>query len=470
MRFFEILLLATAALTLFWTFLPLRRPFWLEWLPVGALLLHAIFEGYRWQMLPGYAVTAVLLLISLIRLQKNGWKLKNIDSPPLVTTAPARLLSLFGLLILLITLALAVALPVPQLVPQTGPYAVGTNSLYLVDTSREEIYTPENGDPREIMVQFWYPAAPTGEERQAIFLPDLDVAGPVIAEQFNLPSFMLDHINLAQLDIWQDPPLAADGPFPVIIFAHGLTGLRQQNTSMARELASHGYVVAAIDHTYGNALSVFPDGRVMFYDSCRLFSNCEATYIEARQLVQQWRDDIAFLLDTMSAWDETTSGTFAGRLDLTRVGVFGHSTGGGATVQFCGQDARCKAGLGLDAWVLPTSPDLLQNPPTQPFMFISTPQWLGKENQEYGRSLLAALPNDHYELTLANTKHYDFTDLVLLSPLSQQLGLSGSIDSMFSLELQTHYVLAFFDKYLRMEDSGFLSEPSPSPELTIKQR
>ncbi|MCA9977794.1 MAG: hypothetical protein KC413_18670, partial [Anaerolineales bacterium] len=68
------------------------------------------------------------------------------------------------------------------------------------------------------------------------------------------------------------------------------------------------------------------------------------------------------------------------------------------------------------------------------------------------------------------TKHYDFTDLVLLSPLSQQLGLSGSIDSMFSLELQAHYVLAFFDKYLRMEDSGFLSEPSPSPELTIKQR
>lgn len=473
MRLFEILLLVVTIPVILWPLLPMRRSAWLDLLPFCGLLfilLHLLFEGYRWQMIPGYGETAVLSLISLRHLQKRGWRLAGEDAQPTRSKLRSRLLGLCGLLWLVIAFALPLLLPVPKLIPKTGPYAVGTNTLHLVDTSREEIYTPESGDPREFMVQFWYPAAPTGTEAKALFQPDLAIAGPVIAAQFDFPAFMLDHINLTDLDIWQDPPVANGGPFPVIIFAHGLTGVRQQNTSMAQELASHGYIVAAIDHTYGNALSVFPDGRVILYDPCRLFTNCSANYVEARPLVQQWAGDIAFLLDTMSKWDETTSGIFAGQLDLEHVGVFGHSTGGGAAVQFCMDDPRCDAGLGLDAWVLPVTERVLETPPTQPFMFISTPRWLGEENQAYGRSLLNALPADGYELTLADTSHYDFSDLVLLSPLSQQLGLSGGINSQYSLSIQSKYVLAFFDKYVRMQDSGFLSQSSPYPELTMQQR
>ncbi len=463
MRLFEILLLVTLVPLVMGPLLPLRRQLWHMALLVVALLfllLHLLLEGYRWQMIPGYGVTAVYTLIALSQLTRPIPR-----DIPAVTWGTA-VGGLAGLIVLLIALALPALLPVPNLPPKTGPYPVGTTTLHLVDTSREEIYTSESGDFREIMVQFWYPAAPTGQEKQALFLPDLAVAGPVIAEQFDLPSFMLNHVNLAELDITQDSP-AANGRFPILIFSHGLTGLRVQNTSMARQLASHGYVIAAIDHTYANAISVLPGNRVFVYDPCRLFPDCVATYIHARPLVQQWAADIAFVLDTLSHWDESANGILAGKLDTERVGVLGHSTGGGATVQFCLDDPRCDAGLGLDAWVLPVDESVLTTPPAQPFMFISTPRWLGAENLARGRAILTALPNDGYELTLAETEHYDFSDIVLLSPLTPQLGLSGKIDSLYSLEVQNASVLAFFDKYIQMQDTGFLSQPSPYPELTI---
>ena len=474
MRLFEILLLVGLTPLVMWPLLPLRRPRWLDGLTLlvlAFLAAHLIWETGRWQMIPAYGLTAVYTLIALYHLIKRDWRLEigdsataNLQSP--ISNLRSAFFSLPALFILLIAFALPTLLPVPKMPPMTGPYAVGTFSLDLVDNGREEIYTPQVGDPREVMAQFWYPAAPTGKEAEAVYLPGLDVAGPVLAEQFNLPAFLFNHVNLTKTDVWQDAP-AADGRFPLIIFSHGLTGLRVQNSSMARELASQGYVVAAIDHTYGNALTVFPDGRVILYDPCRLFPNCDATYVAANPLVHQWADDIAFLLDTVANWNETTSGILAGKLDLEHIGVFGHSTGGGAMVQFCMDDSRCDAGIGLDAWVLPVDERVLDTPPQQPLLFLSSPVWLGKENQARGRAILQSLPANGYELTLADTEHFDFSDLALFSPLTPQLGLSGKIDSMFSQEVQIRYVLAFFDQYVKGEERPLLTQPSPYSQLTI---
>jgi fermentation-respiration switch protein FrsA (DUF1100 family) len=45
-------------------------------------------------------------------------------------------------------------------------------------------------------------------------------------------------------------PENADGVFPLVIFSHGALGIRSSNLSLYRELASHGYVVGALDHPY----------------------------------------------------------------------------------------------------------------------------------------------------------------------------------------------------------------------------
>jgi dienelactone hydrolase len=464
MRTFEILLLAANGLLLLLTLFPLRQTRWRNGLALSVvpiLAVHLLLEQYRWQMIPAYGLTAVLSLLLLRR-------------PP--TTQPARWRQIGGGLLgaaaLLIAVALPALLPVPQFPPMTGPYPVGTLSLYLVDDGREDIFADEPGTPRELMVQFWYPAAPTGQEEAAVLLPDLPRIAPVLAERFGLPPFLLNHANLIDLEISESPPAAVlegDGRFPLIIFAHGLTGLRMQNSSMMRQLASHGYVVAAMDHTYANAIALFPDGRAILYDPCRIFAvlpDCAANYVDGNILVRQWAADMAFLLDTISQWDGATDGILAGRVDGTRVGVFGHSTGGGATLQFCLDDARCAAGLGLDAWLLPADRRALTDPPPQPFLFINTPYWLGEENQAYGRALRQNL-DIGYELTLADAGHFDFSDIPLLSPLTPQLGISGRINSGYSLEIQNRVVLAFFDRYLKLKDEDFLERPSPYPELTI---
>ncbi len=459
MRLYEIFILGLLLPPLFWALFSRQRPTWLTVFPVaGALstILHLFVEGYRWQMVPAYGLTAVFLILA------PRWVSGTQNGPRL-----GWLLALLGLLTWLIAVALPVAMPVPQLPGPTGPYAIGTFTTQLVDETRPEIYTEDPNDNREVMVQVWYPAAErTGEP--AYYLPDLDVAGPVIAEQFGLPAFLLNHINLTELDVWQGAPAANDGaPFPVIIFSHGLSGIRMQNTAMVRELVSHGYIVGAVDHTYGNALSVFPDGRVFIYDPTRLFTDGRSTPTEANPLVRQWADDMAFLLDTMAGWNEEAGHELNGRFDFNHVGIFGHSTGGGATVQFCLQDNRCQAGVGLDSWVLPVGEAVLTQELAQPFMFIGTPEWLGDENKRRGEAIFNGLTQDSYNLTLANTAHYDFTDLALLSPLTPQLGLSGTINSRYSVEIQSEYLLAFFNHTLKGEAAPLLTAPSPYPELTI---
>lgn len=462
MRLLEILVILTLLPPLLWPLVRRTRPHWLISFPIAGVLfiaIHLFVEGYRWQMVPAYGLTAVFLLLAL------RWRTTK-SAPPRY----AWLASLLGLLIWVLAFALPVAMPVPRLPDPTGPYAIGTFTTYLVDSQRLETYTEDPNDNRELMVQVWYPAANRDGET-AQYMPDLDVAGPVIAEQFDLPTFLLNHINLTKLDVWQDvPPADNSAPFPVIIFSHGLTGMRMQNTVMVRELVSHGYIVAAIDHSYANAITIFPDGRVFIYDPSRIFPSGESNPVEANPLIQVWAKDIAFLLDEMAGWNQDTGHLLNGRFDLDHIGIFGHSTGGGAMMEFCLQDTRCKAGVGLDGWLLPVSSNLLSQPASQPFMFISTPRWLGPDNQELGYNIFNSLSHDGYALTLANTAHYDFTDLPLLSPLTPQLGLSGNINSNVSLGIQNEYLLAFFDHYLKEEPAPMLTEaPSPYPELTIER-
>lgn len=463
MRLFEVLTLLSL---LPFVVAPLfkKRPFFINYFPFLAAifaLLSVVFEGLRWQMFPAYLLVIVCVLVAVW----NMWQRKGNGRSTIGIIG-----SIAGILGLLIAFALPIALPVPKFTATTGPYAIGTETIYLVDESRAEIYTAEDGDPRELMAQIWYPAELTGDAEEALYLESLDVAGPVLAKEFGLPAFLFDHVNLAQTDIYQNVPAAeGDETFPVILFSHGLTGIRGQNTNMVRELVSNGYVVAAVDHTYAGSIAVFPDGRIIFYEPERIFTNGEANPVEGAQLVQVWADDLAFLLDELTAWNEEAGHVLNGRLDLVHIGIFGHSTGGGATLQFCLEDPRCTAGAPLDSWVLPVDESILQVPPSQPFMFINSPEWLGPINQQRGRAILAAMPNDGYELILANTGHYDFSDLALLSPLTPQLGLSGTINSHFSQTIQNEYLLAFFNHYLKNIDEPLLERPSPYPELTIEQ-
>jgi hypothetical protein len=111
-----------------------------------ALVLHLVLEGAHWQMFAAYAalVPAAILVCMANR------------------THPAHhwLLTATACILLAVSCMFSYAVPMFRLPKPTGPYAVGTSILYMVDGSRIEDASPVRGAKRELVVQLWYPAEP----------------------------------------------------------------------------------------------------------------------------------------------------------------------------------------------------------------------------------------------------------------------------------------------------------------------
>jgi dienelactone hydrolase len=327
------------------------------------------------------------------------------------------------------------------------------------------------------MIQVWYPAAPSADNVRAPWVNSADVFAPAIADYLHLPRFSLDHLTLAKSPAYQDAPLTTESePYPVIVFSHGWNGFSAQSSAQMVELASHGYVVVAPQHTYGAMVTIFPDREVALNNPNALPENMpEPGYTDAaRLLVDQWSGDISFALDFMAEQNEDPSSPFHATLDMTRIGVFGHSTGGGATIQFCGTDARCAAGLAQDPFMTPVSAQVQTRGLEQPFLFFFSQSWrevTGSVNNRLFDAFLPKLTQPVGVTTILGTRHYDFTDLPLLSPLAPQLGLKGPINGTRVVKILNDYLIAYFDQELKGISSPLPFDNSANyPELRWEAR
>lgn len=396
-------------------------------------------EGFRWQLVPMYAIALGLA----------GGDIFFIDRELKWTNRVAR--GLFGLAGVGLAVGAAAILPVPELPVPSGPHAIGTFTVELVDSEREEIYGPAPGSSRRIMAQVWYPATSSDSVGDAIWSEDWDVVAPALSRQVGLPSWFLDHSRYVDSHAKTLAPVA-DGVFPVVVYSHGWTGFRTIALNQFETLASNGYIVIAPDHTYGSIAVRFPDGEVELHDPMALPEEGEvdeeAYQAASELLVETFAGDISTVLNELERGDEGAFALVASRADLTRVGVYGHSTGGGAAVRVCLEDERCDAVLGMDAWVEPLPDKVLEISATMPTMFLRSEEWRETENDSLvlgiaGRSLAVS-----YILGIEGADHNDFTVAPLLSPLGSQLGLKGSIPAGRILPILDNYLLGFFDVYL----------------------
>ena len=134
--------------------------------------------------------------------------------------------------------------------------------------------------------------------------------------------------------------------YPVAIIGAGATAPIVSYSTIAEDLASHGYVVVGFDSAYRTSLVVFPDGRVIPEAPQNNPSSRQKDLPTiGGRLTEAAVADTKFLLDQLEQLNRSNGSSFAGRLDLARVGVFGHSLGGSTALQFCQEDARCKAGI-----------------------------------------------------------------------------------------------------------------------------
>jgi dienelactone hydrolase len=125
--------------------------------------------------------------------------------------------------------------------------------------------------------------------------------------------------------------------------------------AVAEELASHGYVVVGVNHTYEPAVTVFADGRAVAVNPdavAGVLGPQTGPYQERfrqRAAVCDYKAaDLASVADQLEQLPAEAAGLLGGRLDLDRLGAFGHFFGGNAALQWCRDDRRCRAAANLD--------------------------------------------------------------------------------------------------------------------------
>ena len=345
---------------------------------------------------------------------------------------------------------------VPRLPAPTGPHRVGTVAVHLVDRSRPDPLVPIK-PVRELMVQLWYPAA-THTGPRAPYLPA--EAARQLAADTGLPLQILAAVRTAGYE--SAPVKRGRGDYPVVLYSPGFGFPRAFGTTLVQDLASHGFVAVAIDHTYDAAVVQFPGGRVergvspdpLVALQARVadvrFVLGELTRVNAGQGVPGWRD----------------------RLDLARVGMVGHSLGGATAANAIAAGLPIRAGLNMDGSIWP--------PASDPGVRIRRP-FLQFGNDDHSRytdptwaAFWANLHGWRRELQITGTGHLDFTDLALLL---DQMGLDkyalfpgafGPIQPARAIEIQQTYVRAFFTEHLNGRQRRLLDRPSRRfPEVTF---
>jgi len=450
MRLFEIIILAITILSLILFLLQLKKPSWLYLLPSLSLLAfayHLFFEGVRWQMIPLYGLGLGLIYLGFHKITHSEYRV-----PKFIT--------IFSLIILIIGAALPIALPVPTFPATTGPYAVGTTSFYWVDEDRLEAYSPDPelvyadppSEPRRVMVQVWYPATVGQVSEPAPYLPNGVINSQALASSFGFPGFFLNHFQHATTNSLLNAPIATCfDQWPVQVFSHGWNGMRYQNTAQMEALASHGYIVFAPEHAYGAVVTVYPDGTRIYNKPGALppSENKDEYEVATTILGQSWVGDLVFTLDQI---ERLQSGEiisiFQGTLDTSRIGMIGHSTGGGAVLQTCWQDERCKAVVGEDPWLVPYDRAMPASGLSQPSLNMFSENWLREPNLTLNYQLWDNQPPGAQRMNILGTQHYDFSDISLYSPLGSMLGLKGPIKAEREISLFNDFLIGFFDQHL----------------------
>ena len=467
MRTLEIIVLIAALPSVFGLLTPERVPgVWIHTLPFFAAvfaLVQLLWEGYRWQMLPAYILIGFLVLC---------------DAGFWVHSGQTSFYAGLGALVVwLAAVVLSAALPVFRFPIPTGPFQVGTEVRHLTDPNRRETLSSNPSDLRELMVQIWYPVDPSFRGELATY------------RSKEVTNWRTAQLALVKTNAYLSAPLASEQRnYPVLVFSPSWSGQRVQNTFQVQELASHGYIVVAMDHPYGTDVTAFPDGRIVRtklgvgedYSSHEAF---EHFVREAEQQVKVRAEDARFVIDKLEELNrQDPKGLLTGKLDLNRIGIFGHSLGGSVAAQACWLDARFKAALDMDGMVAGESAREGSHCPTFFMMEDDTlppksaiPTLFSRDRRvaEFGYEQAAKMEvslnkSGGYRMVIQGTTHRNFSDSPFFSPLKSLTG-AGSIPTKRCAQIVNQYSLAFFDKTLKGQPGPLLeSESHDFPEAHLE--
>jgi dienelactone hydrolase len=334
----------------------------------------------------------------------------------------------------------------------TGPYPVGTAELHLVDSERMD---PWSSKARELMISLSYPAWPSARPVAKHMKPGVADFYDKNSGAVGITPGMADFAGTRTHTRIGAPAIPGDRP--VIIYSPGGGNSRSMGTTLVEDLVSRGYLVVTIDHTFTGPVE-FP-GR--FEGLGRGVDNAK--------VMQERAKDTSFVLDQLAARG----------IDLSRVGMFGHSMGGFTTAETMLTDRRIDAGINLDGSMDPRAGQASSKGADRPFLLM-------------GGGLSSNVPHNHQhsddwgafwanstgwkrDVYLPTAEHMSFADTqLLLAQINRQFPLPqdklaaaiGTVDPQRSIAIQRTYIAAFFALHLRGQQTT-LFDKTVHPEVQL---
>lgn len=365
-----------------------------------------------------YALAALLFLFAAIGtiylIRKKEGKNKYKKSRCIIKT--------IGMIILIFIVTLpAILFPQYKDIKPTGKYQVATAYYTYTDKNRIETYT-NTGEKRKLNVEFWYPKN-------------------------------------------------AHGTYPLIVFSHGALGIKTSNETLYDELASHGYVICSIDHTYQAIYTTDSNGKTIMADSgYKKELNEEDAHNKKQQsyeLYQKWMKirtgDINFVMDYILGQSKNSHSNKMYKLvDGTKIGVMGHSLGGSAVLGIGRMRKDVSAVISLEAPFMCDIEGVKNNKfvfnnasyPVPVLNVYSDTSWghLGDWPQYLENyKLLSNINPKAFNVHITGVGHFGLTDFSLTSPILTDI-FDGHIQKKSTtdcLKIINKVCLQFFDCYLK---------------------
>ena len=351
--------------------------------------------------------------------------------------------------------------PLVPLLPPSGAEAVGTIQLPLFDDSRPG----PSADGRELLLRIWYPAAPTGAEPASYFLDAREA--DLNAASSGLPAGIFDLVHGWSI-LGTEP---ASDRRPTLLLSTGLGVPLTFYSGIAEELGSLGYVVIGLAHPDGSGIVAYPDGTTSEVDP-----NVQPEESERTAIVRGWADDLKFVAnwlanDAAEASLDPVSHAVLGLVDLSRLGVFGHSFGGAAAVWAASETPLFPAAANMDGRLWG---DVLERGSTKPVLLLlsegASPE-LDASIAEFTNHTLAPV----HSARVSGSLHNDFSDSAVLIPGLAQLDPRvqpadyqvGPIEPGRVLAIESAYLRALFESAWSGDASALLSgETAEFPEVS----
>jgi len=458
----------------------------------------------RWQAWPTLLLAILLVIGQII----SHWRKphQSIRRIPWISGSLLMLLTAFALLP--IYLFPVFALPEPE-----GSHPVGVRDFELTDSSRPGLMEAAQNEPRRLRVRVWYPAGCVSGLNTRPYFTEQEVIDSArsLGPNLGLPAFFFTHLGLVKTHSYLDaPPLESEEPWPVAFFSHGYSSHLGQNTALMEHLASHGYLVFSVQHSYDSTTVRFDDGSTAsmgeeWFEWTRKVStegfpeserkmlagrNYDERYegaVETFQAMESqdqrlfrsvpvWRDDRMFLLESVANGlvPEAVKIIVSGG-DYSRVGHLGMSFGGSTAASVCQVDPRCAAAVNLDGGNFDSAQFNRDQP--APFLMMHS-DWMkafaeflpdskpdpgfGFNDLSYERFETAGLNPDMHRMRVENSKHLGFSDMGLMARQPVRGILFGDIDGGEMVAIQNDVVLGFLGRYLRGQDKDFPAGDFPA--------